>query len=325
MSVVTKIKSMISSKMPTPIVETLMALFGLYKNIRMPERKSCFGQNNPDNIFFVIRLYPPATGYLANYIYILGYVRYALGKNYIPVIDMENYLTLYTEKDTGVENVWEYIFQQPTQFSLKDVYASKNVVLSNGSMSLYDPSLSQETIDWQVKIAAQIKFQDRVAQHLKNEYECLLRGKGKVLGLPIRGTDYKAMRPKGHPIQADVEYLTAIIDDRKKKWDIDSLFIATEEEETINILKVKYPELIYTKRERYENYSGSNLITDTQCRGNTKYQTVLAYITEIYLLSQCSALIGTKNNGLITSILWNKLYSEKQFEHLELIDLGVYT
>ena len=325
MSVITRIKSTISSTMPTFIVEAFMILFRFYKNIRMPEHKKHFGEKNPDKVFFVVRLYPPATGYLANYIYILGYIKYALINDYVPVIDMKNYSTLYSEKCEEGGNVWEYIFQQPTHFSLEEVYSSKNVILSSGSMCLYDPSLSKETIEWQMNIASLIKFQDKVAEHLRAEYECLLKDKGKVLGVPVRGTDYRELKPKGHPIQADVNYLIEVIKDKKREWKIDSLFISTEEKETIDILKEEFPDLIYTNRDRFENYIGSNLITDTQCRNSTKFQTVLAYITEIFLLSQCSALIGTKNNGLITSILWNKVFSKKQYDYLEIIDLGVYT
>lgn len=40
----------------------------------------------------------------------LGYTKYAFDKGWIPVVDMENYETLYQEENpvNGTRNVWEY-------------------------------------------------------------------------------------------------------------------------------------------------------------------------------------------------------------------------
>ena len=87
----------------------------IYKALKYPEIKKCFGELNPDKTFFVIRLAPPATGFLANYNYVLGYMKYAFDKGWIPVVDMENYASLYQEEGpvNGTRNVWEYFFEQP--------------------------------------------------------------------------------------------------------------------------------------------------------------------------------------------------------------------
>ena len=48
----------------------------------------------------------------------------------IPVVDMENFTNPYNEKDqiNNTLNSWEYYFNQTSDYSLKDIYKSKNVI-----------------------------------------------------------------------------------------------------------------------------------------------------------------------------------------------------
>ena len=110
-----KMRSWIPAHAPEWVFKASMAVWEAYKNLTMPEQKKSFGNKNPDKPFFVIRLYPPAAGFLADYNYVLGYMKYAYDNGWIPVVDMQNYQTLYNEDHPihGTTNVWEYFFEQP--------------------------------------------------------------------------------------------------------------------------------------------------------------------------------------------------------------------
>ena len=110
-----KMRSWIPAHAPEWVFKASMAVWEAYKNLTMPEQKKSFGNKNPDKTFFVIRLYPPAAGFLADYNYVLGYMKYAYDNGWIPVVDMQNYQTLYNEDHPihGTTNVWEYFFEQP--------------------------------------------------------------------------------------------------------------------------------------------------------------------------------------------------------------------
>ena len=93
-----KMRSWIPAHAPEWVFKASMAVWEAYKNLTMPEQKKSFGNKNPDKTFFVIRLYPPAAGFLADYNYVLGYMKYAYDNGWIPVVDMQNYQTLYNEE-----------------------------------------------------------------------------------------------------------------------------------------------------------------------------------------------------------------------------------
>ena len=49
----------------------------------------------------------------------------------IPVIDMMNFESPYLDKEKlGIENAWEYFFEQISDYSLEDIYKSKDVVIA---------------------------------------------------------------------------------------------------------------------------------------------------------------------------------------------------
>ena len=53
-------------------------------------------------------------GLFGYYITNLGWIEYALRKNMIPVIDMQNYQnSFHSTEEVGYVNAWEYFFEQP--------------------------------------------------------------------------------------------------------------------------------------------------------------------------------------------------------------------
>ena len=63
-------------------------------------------------------------------------------KKYIPIIDMKNFPTKYNESKNiyNIKNIWELYFNQISNYSLSDVYKSKNVIIcsNNFPVSLDD-------------------------------------------------------------------------------------------------------------------------------------------------------------------------------------------
>ena len=315
-----KLRVIISEKSPYWLFKILLHLAIIYKNIRMPEQKKSFGKLHPEKTFYVIRLYPPATGWLANYNYILGYIKHAQERDLIPVVDMEHYATLYTEKEAvnGTKNVWEYFFKQPAPYTLAEVYKSKNVILSNGSLPLCNMSMQPDVLQWQRKITTLIPFNQTVYEHMKKTLKNILPDGKRILGVPTRGSDL-SRRVIGHHIPVTTEEIVPIIQKKIKEWNIDYVFVKAEEQKTIDYLQKHIPNLLFTDCTRIKNFSKNDSATNSNLQV-TQYQSVLDYMTDIYILSQCTALLGTINNGLYTAILWNN----GQADHIEIIDKGIY-
>ena len=71
-----------------------------------------FGNRNKNKVFYVIRRSPGA-GMFSNFIYVLNHLEIAKRNNFIPIVDMENFTTIYNEKEKidNTYNAWEYYFE----------------------------------------------------------------------------------------------------------------------------------------------------------------------------------------------------------------------
>ena len=100
------------------------------------EKRKSFGDANPETIFYVIRRRPPGWGYFSNLFHVAQGLLYAEEKGYTPIVDMENYWMSELSSVKGVDgekNAWCYFFKQVSEYSLSQVYQSKNVILSDAS------------------------------------------------------------------------------------------------------------------------------------------------------------------------------------------------
>jgi hypothetical protein len=325
-----KMRFWMGSKLPKWMYKIAVLVRVTYKRIKMPEQRKSYGNLNPDKTFFVIRLFPPATGFLANYNYVLGYMRYAYDKGWIPVVDMENYATLYQEEKpvNGTRNVWEYFFEQPydpitkKRYTLEEVYKSKNVVLAKADdQAMYDNSLKPEVLEWQHKMSLLVPFKENMQKHIDEVAKECLPNNIRVLGVPTRGSEQKK-RVIGHPIAMNVEEIMPIIKDRCKEWKINHVFVKAEEAETIQYLERELENVHYSKCDRIRNYNEKKDVNASISKKSvSKSESLSDYLTDIRILSMCNSIIGTENNGLTTAIIWNG----GKYEHFEIIDNGVWS
>ena len=104
-------------------------------NIKLKKRKilDIFGgELNPDKVFYVIKRYP-GTGLFSNLAYVINHIQIANRMGFIPIVDMHNFPTVYNEKKKifGTHNAWEYYFEQLSNFTLEEVYKSKNIIMTD--------------------------------------------------------------------------------------------------------------------------------------------------------------------------------------------------
>ena len=91
-----------------------------------------FGKKNPNKIFYVINRSPGA-GLFSNVSFVVNHLLICKLFNFIPIIDMENFPTIYNErvKINNTYNSWLYYFKPLNNYSLKEVYKSKSVIFCN--------------------------------------------------------------------------------------------------------------------------------------------------------------------------------------------------
>ena len=101
-----------------------------------PEYKiHSFGEKNKDKIFYVIKR-SKGGGLFSNLLFVLNHLILAEKFGAIPVIDMENFTNLYSEKNKikGTKNSWLYYFNPVSKYNLEQVYKSKFVIFSSDNL-----------------------------------------------------------------------------------------------------------------------------------------------------------------------------------------------
>ena len=106
----------------------------LEKKKELPRKKvhiQNFGKLNADKIFYVIQR-SPGFGLFSNLSFVLNHIKIAKSLGAIPIVDMYNFPTIYNEKEKilNTYNSWEYFFEQLSNYSLEEVYQSKNVIIT---------------------------------------------------------------------------------------------------------------------------------------------------------------------------------------------------
>lgn len=297
------------------------------------EERKTYGELNEEKIFYVIRRMPPGGGIMSNFTLVLLHLLEAKKRNLIPIIDYENYTSFYREENkiNGSYNFWEYYWEQPTEVTLKEVYNSKNVILSAQFPSypkIWNCKFFNET-DYIIElhnISKEVPLNSKVMKYVDEKYIEILPKNKKILGVTFRGTDYLTKIDNiGHPIQPTKEEVWKLVQEKMKTWNVEYIFLRTEEEETLDYFKEKLGEkLLYTSMNRFKNYKQKEGVPigmeKLNQRENDKYLTGLEYLTEIYILSKCDFLIASSTSGSVAAVILNGDKYEKKY----IIDKGIY-
>ena len=312
------------------------------------EKRVSYGDKNPDITFYVIRpyfflepneyIFQNIPNLLTQYYYNLQKLSYAIENGYVPVVDWQNYGRMpHSENGPvhGTTNAWEYYWDQPSEYTLEEVYQSKNVILSTRNIGQYGyipncsmaPPLQEYAQNLAEKCPQYAKlfaFNPTTQAYIDRAYQQLFKGKNRVLGVIVRGSSYGMTGTvyKSHPKQLSVEELIKGVHRYMKKWELDYIFFTNETQELVDIMAQEFGDkLIYLPRlrdhiDRLKNSDEKNpMYADGQ-----RYQTNLDYITEIALLARCTSLLGSMSSGMRTAIILNG----GEYEHMLVADKGTW-
>ena len=305
-----------------------MAFFDhLYVQWKWRERKVSWGAENPDKTFLVIRRAQCKAGLFSLVMTNMGLVKYALDKGYIPVIDMQSERNTYLdEEQVGRENSWEFYFEQPCGYSLKDISRSRNIILSSGLIGKNNffpedrmVKNPEEYRMWRNLFQRYFRVKKEVleeAEALKRE---LFHGE-RVLGVLCRGTDYTNTRPKDHPIQPETADVLVKVDEVLHKQKCSYVYLATEDNDIYEMFERQYGEKLKALKTRRYHNTGKENINDISAKcGESKYQLGRDYLLTILLLADCNCLVAGSAGGTYGALLMGK-----EYEYRYIFDLGTY-
>lgn len=287
-----------------------------------------YGELNPDKVIYIITRDAENVGLMSYVSLAIGHINYAIKKGYYPVVDMQNYRNTYLEPDKfGKENSWEYYFKQPVGISLEEAYQSQNVIVSQG-VPIDWPNDKREIVvykklirnHWKDIAAKYVNVQQDVLDEVNKQCKYLFDEQDRVLGVKLRGTDYIALRPKGHSRQPQIEDVIKKTKSVLKKYNCNKIYLSTEDQSIYQRYKEEFFDIVVTSEQYFYDYDGIHYISDMKSdRKNDAYLQGLEYLVSLLILAKCDCFIAGRNGGTIGALLF-----EQNFKYEYIWNLGYY-
>ena len=268
------------------------------------QKKKSFGEYNENKIIYLIKPdYQDGVEGLLSLIHKqVIYIDYAKQKGYIPYVDWKNYMTQYYN---GIDNVWEYFFEQPSEITEEEVYSCKNVYLSGWTFNNINPlGLFEKDIFFDKEIEKKsydllfnnLRFSNEVLKAVETEAQNI--DIDKCIGVYVRGTDYVRLKPSGEYIQPNVRQVEEQIIKFVNKYNA-PIFLVTEDGEIYDSLVIKFGKSIRTVS--YDsfiyNYDGKDVLSKSNVLEVNKKLRGQRYLVKMILLSKCKYLISSITQG----------------------------
>ena len=301
----------------------------VYKNSSLVDIVQ-YGSKNQGKVIYYIYLDDPGNGFFAEYRKVLGALYFAEMYGFIPVVEyapsfsyFENTLIHETS------NPYEYYFLQPSDITIKDMKESNTVInFREENLLLVEqlkPGNGYEITDVYKEAMAEItrkyiKLNPTIKEKMDNDLKQIFDG-SRILGVHIRGTDFK-QEFKRHPKFVTVsEYITTV---KKiiKQYNFDKIFLATDD--------------LYAEREFYKEFSDRLILFNDVIRKEgkesvmlseekrTNHHFLLGYevLRDMYALAASDGIVAGLSQvsicARITKQSWNQSYLIE-----EILDNGI--
>lgn len=286
------------------------------------------GMRFPDKTFYIIRRSGMKLGLFSYFNTHLARMDYAIQNGMIPVVDMQNFRNSYLEEDEyALVNAWEKYFEQPTEYSLKEAYSARRVMLShsgapgeapNDGMDFFTDVDGNMTY-WREQCRKYIRLQPHVKEAFEKEYVRLFNKQDKVLGVLARGTDYVKLKPSQHPVQPSVAELLEKAKETMQVCGCNKLFLATEDKDIADIFAKEFGDKCVTNTQEYVEYKDGYLSEIKAEKKNDIYNRGLNYLITILILAKCNCIVAGRTSGTVGAALLTDGWEYSYF-----FDLGYY-
>lgn len=282
------------------------------------------GKLNPDKKFLVFDAHYGYLGIFNVFNKSLACMKYVAKKGFIPVpkiTDRRGPLGIY--QNTKADDFWAMFYEYPEDYKLEEVFRSQNVYAApffyNGSimtrlMNDYGKDIS---FSWPGG-----KYNKLIRNYISEREDRFLPYPEKTLGVLARGTDYVNTHLANHNIHASKEMICEKIDSALNEWNLEYIYLATEDASYCEFFKERYGDKIFfTDQERFTVKEGQ-LLGDLHRDSKNKRPGFLLgaeYILSITLLSRCNSLIASGGcAGVGEAIKMN----EGQYKNTFVFNLG---
>lgn len=277
-------------------------IFNIIKKNSSESNKIKLGKKNKKKIFFVIQRQNINSGLFSNVFYIINKLLISEKKKFIPVVDMENFSNMYSEKRKifNTYNVWRYYFKPLSNYKLDEVYSSQNVIFTDGK---WYPKMKTLPISPKFRKLTKkyIKFNDNILEETESFYKKNFKRK-KILGIHFRGQELRYSAR--HYFPATINQMIFNTRNLIKKKKIDKIFFCSEEQKYLDAFVKEFKDKVFCYN-TLRSYNENRMYTYP--RKNHRYLLGKETIIETLLLSKCNFILATKNNVVAAASIFSKI------------------
>ena len=249
-------------------------------------------------------------------------------EGFVPIFELESYKNsingFIVNHSKG--NPWENYFNQPFGYKYSNIKKkAKNIKYFECNPEIKPNSdifLNKKSKDyWNTLANKYIPIKNAIIKESDNIINKIFKGRKNILGVLLRGTDYIAIKPYGHPIPPKTEDVIKDVKLLDNKYKYNCIFLATEDniirEEFIKAIRKKVKCLL-NKRKIFYNYKTRKyLASNIDFKKNINYNKI--YLLNIIILSKCRDFLGAKTNGTIGVLILTN-----GFRNFKVYNLGLY-
>lgn len=291
------------------------------------------GPLNKNKVIYYIHEENENLGFFAMYRYWMEYLYFADVCGFTPIVDACNSFA-YCEDGNVREkrNGFELYFCQPSQIRLQEVKFSNKVIYSNvihremvelvytGKCNHY--LYTQKYLYVMSKIVKKyMKFNENTRNYINSGCKKLDLFEQKVLGIHIRGTDFRTQY-NNHPVCLKEEDYFVEIDRIWKTGNYDKIFLATDDSRILKVFLDKYANRICYYPDIARSSQNKSVAFIKNNRKNHKYLLGLEVIRDMYSLAVCQGLIAGISQVSICAQI-NKMAMGQKYKDLVVIDKGI--
>lgn len=242
-------------------------------------------------IFYIIRRTPGA-GLFSNFIFVLNHIKIADTLGFEPIIDMENFPTIYNEKKSvnKIKNAWNYYFENRKIYDTKKILRNNKFLISSNRFSK-SFSHSIDNTEFRMLFKKYFKINDN---HIKfaNNFKKKNFLNQKILAVHLRGTSYKTSA--NHPFPLTLTQTINLLENMLKKYKFDKIFLCTEDLSYFNLIKNKFGNKIIYINNAYKSFKDDAF--KTYPRKLHRYKLGRDILIESLLISKCNSFVYTNSN-----------------------------
>lgn len=316
-----KLVAVLESKINEPLYSILISTINTYKKITKPERPKFDQKLTTGESFYLIDIDMRHMGLASVYDQILGQFKFHNNfTNITPVINV-------VSPQMPEINVFDCFWEQ--KYKVEDISESSCILKCNKELITLYKRINRKEIERRHEITVKLKLKDEIKEFIIAKMNDL-KISSNTIGCYYRGTDYKSngkWKPLGHARVPDIKSFCDEIEKFAISNDTHDIFFVTDEQEALDYASKRFSDYsfkyIYKKRfskNVTNNYEyGKDSISDHLPEGIDFYNNNLLYLTDIYLLSECGYLMGTKNAGIMMALNLNG----NKYKKINILDYGV--